>query len=168
MTQTVKRLSTMRETRFDPWVGKIRWRRKWQSTPILLPGKSHGQRSLVGYSPWGHKESNTTEWLHLLTYLLSVHSKPLSTNSHVCHVWKICTFPFLPVLSQSSMATDPLKKAWRKIYSMYLWQYYRVIPQWIQASCQSRDDGSVNWHWSRHEAGTQHSDNTSQIFCYFC
>ena len=38
---------------FDPWVGKIHWRRKWQSTPVLLPGKSHGQRSLVGYSPWG-------------------------------------------------------------------------------------------------------------------
>ena len=42
---------------FDPWVGKIPWRRKWQSTPALLPGKSHGQRSLVGYSPWGCKES---------------------------------------------------------------------------------------------------------------
>ena len=34
---------------FDPWVGKIRWRMKWQSTPVLSPGKSHGQRSLVGY-----------------------------------------------------------------------------------------------------------------------
>ena len=40
----------------------------WQSTPVLLPGKSHGQRSLVGYSPWGHKESDTTERLHLFTY----------------------------------------------------------------------------------------------------
>ena len=46
---------------FDPWVGKIPWRRKWQPTPVLLPGKSHGQRSLVGYSPWGHEESDTTE-----------------------------------------------------------------------------------------------------------
>ena len=36
---------------FNPWFGKILWRRKWQSTPVLLPGKSHGQRSLVGYSP---------------------------------------------------------------------------------------------------------------------
>ena len=43
---------------------------KWQSTPVLLPRKSHGQRSLVGYSLWGHKESDTTEQLHLLTYLL--------------------------------------------------------------------------------------------------
>ena len=45
---------------FNPWVGKIPWRRKWQSTPVFLPGKSYGQRSLVGYSPWGHKESDPT------------------------------------------------------------------------------------------------------------
>ena len=38
---------------FSPWVGKIPWRRKWQPTPVLLPGKSHGWRSLVGYNPWG-------------------------------------------------------------------------------------------------------------------
>ena len=49
---------------FNPWVGKIPWRRKWQPTPVLLPGESHGQRSLVGYSPQGHKESDTTERLH--------------------------------------------------------------------------------------------------------
>jgi len=40
---------------FDPWVGKTPSRRKWQPTPGFLPGESHGQRSLAGYSPWGHK-----------------------------------------------------------------------------------------------------------------
>ena len=40
---------------FDPWVGTIPWRRKWQPTPVFLPGKSHGQRSLSGYSSWCHK-----------------------------------------------------------------------------------------------------------------
>ena len=44
-----------RERRFNPWVGKIPWRRKWQPTPVFLPGKSHGQRSLAGFSPWGRK-----------------------------------------------------------------------------------------------------------------
>ena len=44
---------------FDPWVGKIPWRRKWQPSPVFLPGKSHRQRSLAGYSSWGHKESDT-------------------------------------------------------------------------------------------------------------
>ena len=37
------------------------WRRPWQPAPVFLPGESHGQRNLVGYSPWGHKDSNTTE-----------------------------------------------------------------------------------------------------------
>ena len=42
----------------------IFWRRQWHPTPVLLPGKSHGQRSLVGCSPWGRSESDTTEGLH--------------------------------------------------------------------------------------------------------
>ena len=46
---------------FDPWVGKIPWRRAWLPTPVFLPGESHGQRSLMGYSPQGPKESDTTE-----------------------------------------------------------------------------------------------------------
>ena len=46
---------------FDPWGRKIPWRRAWQPTPVFLPGESHGQRSLVGYSPWSRKESDTTE-----------------------------------------------------------------------------------------------------------
>ena len=45
-------------------VGKIHWRRKWQPIPVFLPGKFHGQRSLAGYSPWGHRESDTPERLH--------------------------------------------------------------------------------------------------------
>ena len=56
-----------RDRGFSPWVGKILWRRKWQPTPVFLPGKSHGQRSLAGYSPWGHQESDTAEWLSAQT-----------------------------------------------------------------------------------------------------
>ena len=44
----------------DPWVGKIPWRREWQPTPVFLPRESHGRRSLAGYTPWGHKEFDTT------------------------------------------------------------------------------------------------------------
>ena len=51
---------------FDPRTGKIPWRRKWQPNPVFLPGESHGQRSLASYSPWGCKESDTTERLTLL------------------------------------------------------------------------------------------------------
>ena len=49
---------------FSPWFRKIPWRRKWLPTPAFLPGESHGQKSLVGYSPRGHKELDTIEWLN--------------------------------------------------------------------------------------------------------
>ena len=59
---------------FDPWVGKIAWRRAWQPTPVFLPGESHEQTSLAGYSPWGPKESDLTEmtghtYMHLRVIL---------------------------------------------------------------------------------------------------
>ena len=61
---------------FDPWVGKMPWRRKRLPTPVFLPEKSHGWRSLVGYSPWGRKELDTTERLHF-------HFKQLSAEQHI-------------------------------------------------------------------------------------
>ena len=56
--------SQYRGLRFDPWVRKIPWRRKRQLAPVFLPGKFHGQRSLVGYSPWGGKALDTAEHVH--------------------------------------------------------------------------------------------------------
>ena len=64
MVLVVKNCLPMQEKRrhgFDPWVGKIPWRRAWQPTAVFLPGESHRQRSLAGYSPWGHKELDMTE-----------------------------------------------------------------------------------------------------------
>ena len=52
---------------FNPWVRMLPWRRKWQPTPVFLPGKFHGQRSLAGYSPWGRKESDATDHTHAHT-----------------------------------------------------------------------------------------------------
>jgi len=57
----VKNLPVNAGDRFNPWVGNIHWRRAWQPTPVFLPGEIYGQRSLVGYSPWGRKESDMTE-----------------------------------------------------------------------------------------------------------
>ena len=50
-----------RRHEFNPWVGKIPWRRKWQPTPVVLPRRSQGQRSLVGYSPWVTKSRDSTK-----------------------------------------------------------------------------------------------------------
>ena len=60
--------------RFDPWVGKIPWRRARHPTPVSLPGESHGQRSLASCSPWGRKGSETTE--RLSTYIYLCHEVP--------------------------------------------------------------------------------------------
>ena len=65
--------------KFDPWVRKILWKRAWLTTPVFLPGEFHGQRSLAGYSPWDHKEVDTTEQLtHTHTH---THTQDLSVAS---------------------------------------------------------------------------------------
>ena len=80
VAQMVKICLRRRRLRFDSWAGKIPWSRKWQpGTPVFLPGELHGQRSLVGYSPRGHRESDTTERLHFhfsIMRWLSVSSLP--------------------------------------------------------------------------------------------
>ena len=65
VAQVVKNLLAMWEfhPELHPWAGKISWRKAWQPTPVFLPGESHRQRSLVGYSPWGRKDSDMTERL---------------------------------------------------------------------------------------------------------
>ena len=79
---------------FYPWVGKIPWRRAWQPTPLFFPGESHGQRSLMSYSPWGCKELDLTEWLNT--------AKPFLTYwiFWICLIWKniLFVFPSPPVI----------------------------------------------------------------------
>ena len=71
---------------FDPWVGGIPWRREWQPTPVFLPGEFHGQRRLVGYSPWCHQESDRTKALkctHTSTMSLLIQLYNMKFISHV-------------------------------------------------------------------------------------
>ena len=99
MVHWVKNLPAMQETqemRFSSWGEKITWRRKWQSTPVFLPEKSHGQRSLVGYSPWHPKIGHD-----LVTKVMGSKSKDseqglwskaawvwiLTLNTHILPVW---------------------------------------------------------------------------------
>ena len=80
----VKNLPAMQETQrhgFHAWVRKIPWRKKWQPIPVFLLGEFHGPRSLAGYSPWGHKKSETTEYTHTHTH---THTLSLSLSLCVC------------------------------------------------------------------------------------
>ena len=82
--------------RLDPWVRKIPWRRWWHPTPVFLPGESNGQRSLAGYNPWGHKESDTTKNTHTHTVVLKhfyrsfllLNHEPLKVNV-LCFIFMV-------------------------------------------------------------------------------
>ena len=96
---------------FDPWVRKIPWSRKWQPIPVFLPGKFHIQRSLVNYSPWGHRESDMAEhttgisgikWLKHSTKLENHHARDVhfidSLHLYPSHA---------PILQHPFTAMDP-------------------------------------------------------------
>ena len=106
-----------RRCRFDTWVGKISWR-KWQPTPVFLPGKFHGQKSLAGYSPWGCKESDTTEHIHSNVTLWFV--------VYCCSVAQLC-----PTLC------NPMDI--RLTFLHYLWELAQTHVHWV-------DDAIVPYH----------------------
>ena len=107
-----------RDMGFNPWVRKILWRRKWQPSPVFLPGKSHGQRNLVGYSPWDCKELDVTEHTHMLG----------SANSSA-PAWGL--FTRLHVGPSSVWLTI----GWRgQKRDQFLWGYLRTgLPFWMRA-----------------------------------
>ena len=97
-----------RRHRFDPWVGKIPWRRKWQPTLVFLPGKSRGQRSWAGYNPWGHGVGHD-----LATKALQLCFGPWCwLTCSVCGLWFLMAPVFssfllpLPVCCRASCGTD--------------------------------------------------------------
>ena len=73
--------------RFNPWMGKIPSRRKWQATPVFLPGKSHGRGSLADYNPWGHRELDMTERLSAQHTLLGSVAQGLTGVESMCQLW---------------------------------------------------------------------------------
>ena len=95
--------------RFDPWGGKIPWRREWLPTPVFLPGESHRQRSLAGYSPWGHTESDTTECAHTHTHTHThIHTHPFFTTYPSVRTNKLCSVRTkLLFVPHSSITHDP-------------------------------------------------------------
>ena len=95
--------------KFNRWVGKISWRRKWQPTPIFLPGEFHGQRNLAGYSPWGCKESDTIErltlhaWNVLPLLLLLFSLKTKTKTKHLFHAkYHLAKYKLEPELQKST------------------------------------------------------------------
>ena len=100
----------------------MHWRRKWQPTPVFMPRKSHGLRSLVGYSPWGHKESDMTEWLHFTSHAWLNALLTPSWNSLKCLTKGPCIFiiHWVPQITWQALGVDvgskiqplPFPKSW--------------------------------------------------------
>ena len=101
--------------------GKIPWRRKWQSTPTLLPGKSHRWRRVIGYSPWGLKESDTTERLHFTSYRWDTSPASLAINHSS---------------SPASLASPSMITAWT---------WVSLVAQLVKkkSACTAEDLGSI-------------------------
>ena len=134
MAQTVKNHLQCRRPRFDPWVGKLPWRMEWLPAPVFLPGEFHGQRSLAGYGPWGHKESDTTEWLTLSSIR-----------------WTFIDFFFIELKhSECPSHTRPLvrccdiknNKAWTKPITSREDQKVRTVSLWQDGSRRG-----LTWSW---------------------
>ena len=104
---------------FNPWVGKIPWRRARQPTPVFLPGKSQGQRRLAGYSPQGRKESDTTEATQLTCTHMDVHNRLNSNSSTRKNLHKYPTFRHLP-RTGSSLPAKGCAKHFARIVSFDL------------------------------------------------
>ena len=134
-------------------------RRQWQPTPVSLPGKSHGQRNLVGYSPWSHEELDMTERLHFHFHALekemATHSSILawripgteelgglpSMGSHrVGHDWRdlAAAVASVHILLKSSLKDfdQCLVNMWKEHYCLVVWTYFGIVLLW---------DWSKNW-----------------------
>ena len=170
MAQLVKNPSIVWETWVRSWVGKIPWRRERLPTPVFLPGESHGQRSLVGYSPWGQKESDRTERLtHALdTFIwLPAYHQFASYNYHqvtqlsfllVVITFKICSLSNFQVHSTMlTIITMLYIRSLERIHLgiLYLWMKpphlphtqpvgTNILPSYILLSNQS---GNTNDHF---------------------
>ena len=86
---------------FDPWDRKIPWRGEWQPLPVFLPGESHGQKNLAGYSPWGRKQSDTTEQLQFHFHFI-YRSVCMSVSQ------LICPLPFSPLVTSLFSTRDSI------------------------------------------------------------
>ena len=110
-----------RRCMFDPWVAKIPWRRKWQSTPVFLLGKSHGQRSLAGYRPWDHqvRYACTTKHAHTINVLQSV--------------W------ILPTTKQRNVNEEEFLQ--RFMWTKHWWALWHTLPSLIAEGSQREENG---------------------------
>ena len=110
---------------FDSWVGKIPWRRKWQPTPVFLPGEAHGWRNLAGYSPWGHKDLNMTEQLTLSLFTCRILGSTSDLQNWNLHFYQI---------SRSLVSITKFEKQWLIPQKQCRWTH-SDCPHYLPSCC---------------------------------
>ena len=141
MAQWLKKKSACKCRRlgFNPWVGKILWSRKWQPTPVFLPGESHEQRSLAGCSPWDHKESDrwvtehahtTYNKLHILKLYMLINSDIPKTITTI-KIVNISITPQRFPKSTSSLLSLPFPLYWQSLICLSPWCVFsKILYKW--------------------------------------
>ena len=141
----------MQETWFDSWVRKIPWRRKWQSTPVLLPGKSHGQKSLVGYSPWGRKELDTTEHtFFLLSGLYSSVQISHSVMSDSATPWTASCQASLSITSSRRLLRLMSIKSVKPSHHLILCHPLLLLPSIFPSITSFSNESVLRIRWSKY------------------
>ena len=123
LAEMVKTLPAMQENEFDPWIGKIPWRRERQPTPVFLSGKFHGQRNLVDYSPWVHKDLDATEQL---TYYPGIEVR----QSYIIEYRYIKIYKKYRPITQMNIHIKILSKMTKPNHTVYL-NAYTPLPSKI-------------------------------------
>ena len=116
-----------RRQEFSHWVRKIPWRGKWQPTPVFLPGKFHGQRSLVGYSPWGHR----------------VGHKWVIEHTHI-HLIMIQLVDSLIIYKNCDMSDDP-----HFCFGSFFFPLYLTIGENLSLGMKRQSMSSLAYGWSK-------------------
>ena len=139
----------MQESSVWVWIGKILWSRKWQPTPVFLPEKFQGQKSLAGYSPWGHRQLDTTEWLSTCCLHTQFrHSRLLLSFREYCMlVWELFTIQVLGPLPSASLASSLLQGKLSQAYCVPL-LLQRVCLPCSREAFWEKDSSSEETAWT--------------------
>ena len=132
------------------WVGKIPWKRAWRPTPVLLPGECNRLRNLVGWNPWGHKESDTTEQLNWTEHA-SRASRVAQLVKNQPATWEtwVWSLGWEDILEED-MATHPSVLAWRMhmdrgAWWAPVWGSQRVGHDWAAKHSARRQQQDLYW-----------------------
>ena len=125
---------------FNPWVRKFPWSRKWQPTPVFWPGKLHGQRSLVGYSPWGHKRVGH-DWACTHTHTHTHTQGPTHPHLQLMGRQLISSSSTISAKAKSPSASHPpllpcCRAYWKLRYVDLRWGEALLQLKWLKKLCQ--------------------------------